>query len=520
MRFTYIDQCKNLIKNNLFYFISTVVFLLFIALVIRYQIYLLNFRAWEDESDSIVIVKMIASGKYLYSEIFSIHGFFHLLPGILLEKINHFGIHAHRIFILIIQLLALSSIYFSPLLKNRYVSKIYVFFAATFILLCLPKFYSYTYTYQTVAAFLLLIILAQYVLPSISCPERLKTKQIFIGNFLIACLPFIAISYLPIALLFSVGAYRKRYFKTITISLLTGLVLNILFLILIGSYIGFYVFHIYMNISIMPLYSSQEWPTTFIQVITNTLIFSTKNLSGFITSFIILIFSINYFFKEKLFLWTSLLGWRVAIVYVGILSLLMRGADFHGLPYYTSLITVPLLLLKNKTYQGFILDRKKITLILSIVLIIFIKLSIVIPSDLIKFKSQSLQKDSEFSKLVHLVTNKNDKIVAYSFRNLEYINSERLPVSGYFTYLPMQDKYNENPKFGIKIDGCKDIEIYKPKIMLVDKLNMWGRFPWESYGTCVQRILDKDYIKVRDRDYYLRKDIYRQYRSVIPTLLS
>ncbi len=47
---------------------------------------------------------------------------------------------------------------------------------------------------------------------------------------------------------------------------------------------------------------------------------------------------------------------------------------------------------------------------------------------------------------------------------------------------------------------------YRPKIMLIDKWNVAGRFPWDSYASCIDRLLD-DYFQWLDRPYYLRKDL-------------
>jgi hypothetical protein len=124
---------------------------------------------------------------------------------------------------------------------------------------------------------------------------------------------------------------------------------------------------------------------------------------------------------------------------------------------------------------------------------------------------------SEFSRLVKLLTNENDRIIAYSFRNLEYLLSDRLPASGAFFYLPWQEKYNENPKFGIKIDACQELDKYRPKIMLIDKWKVWDEYPWNSYAGCIQKIIDKDYSQIPGRPYYVRKDILPDNKGITTT---
>ena len=71
--------------------------------------------------------------------------------------------------------------------------------------------------------------------------------------------------------------------------------------------------------------------------------------------------------------------------------------------------------------------------------------------------------------------------------------------------------YKNSPVFDIKIDACVDIKKEKPKLMLVDKRDAQrhynSNFEWLTYASCIQDILDKDYIKMSDSEYYLRRDL-------------
>ncbi|MGB9618618.1 MAG: hypothetical protein ACPL7J_14965, partial [Desulfomonilaceae bacterium] len=117
--------------------------------------------------------------------------------------------------------------------------------------------------------------------------------------------------------------------------------------------------------------------------------------------------------------------------------------------------------------------------------------------------------ETEFSRLVAEFTGPEDKIIAYSFQNFQYLVSGRLPASGHFFYLPWQEKYNENPKFGISIDACRQIREAAPKVMLIDKWKVWDTYPWDSYAGCIQELLDSNYRQIPDRPYYVRNDLLR-----------
>ena len=78
--------------------VSYVLLVVFFILIVRYQIKLLNFIEWGDESETVVVAKMIASGMELYKDIFNQHGPLVFLPGALLECIGDFGIAGEKTF--------------------------------------------------------------------------------------------------------------------------------------------------------------------------------------------------------------------------------------------------------------------------------------------------------------------------------------------------------------------------------------------------------------------------------------
>jgi hypothetical protein len=468
---------------------------LFILLAIRYQIKLLNYVEFGDESETIVAAKMIAAGSSLYSQIFNHHGPLTFLPGILLEKIGGFGIIGHRILIVILQIIALLSIYFSPLLNGNFIKNLYVIVAASIMLLYLPEIFGHMYMYQVLAGLLLIIILAQYTLPSIVSSSQLSTRTVVIGNILIASLPFLAITYTPISVLLFFASLRKNLVSKSSISFIAGIVANIIFLITIGSISGFFAFHIYLNLKVLPLYNTgSQSALNLILLAFNS---ATSSIGQF-SIFLILFGGISFLTRfEKTF------PWRSIFIGLGIGSLLIRGINFHALPYFYSLLALPLIFFNKKT----ILPQHYQLITLILISICITKLSLLIPGDRQKLQAKKIPISTEFSQFAQFFTEKNDRIIAYSFQNFQYIAADRLPASGYYFYLPWQEKYNENPKFGISINACKEITEYQPKIMLIDKWKVWDSFTWESYGSCIQKLLDKNYVQWPERPYYIRKDL-------------
>ena len=169
MNFSGVSQSNNLKQiSNIFYYILLAGF---IFLVLRYQIRLLDYFEWGDESETIVTAKMLASGQRLYSEVFNMHGPLVFLPGYLLEKIASFGIRGHRIVIVLLQWCALVAIYCSPIKANKWQKLIYTTIVATFILINLPDAFGHTYIYQAIAGLILIILLAELFQEKLSLRE-------------------------------------------------------------------------------------------------------------------------------------------------------------------------------------------------------------------------------------------------------------------------------------------------------------------------------------------------------------
>ena len=177
--------------------------LLFVVLALRYQLYLLNYMEWGDEAETVVTAKMIVAGQTLYSQIFNHHGPLTFLTGIIVEKFGGHSIAAHRLPIAALQISALLAICFSPIAPHRLAGMFYAVIIATLVLLAFPSIFGHTYIYQVLCGLFLVIILAQYTMPAIAMPEALGPVRVFVGNFLLAAIPFLAINYAVVAGAFS-----------------------------------------------------------------------------------------------------------------------------------------------------------------------------------------------------------------------------------------------------------------------------------------------------------------------------
>lgn len=483
--------------------VTTLLLVIFVVLVVRYQYFLLNIVEWGDESETIVISKLLASGKKLYTEVFSQHGPLAFLPGIITEQFGDFKFRGHRTVIAGLQLLALASIYFSPLVERKSIANIYTGLAASVLVLYFSSFYAHMYMYHVLGGIIIVVVLAQYTLPSIATPDRVTAKELILGNFLIGLLPFLAISYLPASVILFFVSLKKASLKKCTLFASGGFLFGLAFLLIISSIAGYLAIHIYLNFFI---YSSLPHNDigSLEAIFYNAMGLITGDLPGF------LLFSVIFISLVKLASYEKGFPWRTLLIGLAIASLIFRGGSFLGLPYYFSSLAFPLIFLVGASK----LSYKTLLMVSVFSILCFIKLSLVLPQDSRMFRRHQLSEESEFSKLVDRLTTKEDLIISYTFKNYQYLLADRLPASGNIFYLPQQDIYSKNPLFGVNIDTCKEIADYLPKIMLINKWKAWNRYRWEDYGACVQETMDKHYIQVFDKPYYIREDVLNDYMGV------
>lgn len=475
-------------------------FFIFLYFCFRYQLRLLSFREFGDESETIVAAKMMASGTRMYSEIFNHHGPLTFLPGVFLETLGEFGVRGHRVVIAVLQALSVISIALSPILQSKPQKVVVTTISAVIMLVYLPPIFGHMYIYQNICGIFLVLILSQYSLVSIYSPDKLNKFRIITGNFLIISLPFLAVTYFPVAFLLFILSFTRRNYKFILLGALLAILFNLLFLISYGSVKGYLAYHFYLNLKVLPEYSGAAPGFSMILTILSTLF---SDLSHFIAIVVIFVGVLNLASVEKYFPWRSIL------LSAGLATLVIRGGGFHGVPFFYAVL--PFI-----CFCIFKINMEKISskiVIVIFILVCGIKISLLLPGDKFRNFSPKIPTSSEFSRLVSSFTNKNDKILAYSFRNYEYLASDRLPASGYYFYLPWQEKYNQKPILNISIDPCKDIIKSKPKVILMDKWKVWNKFSWEGYGTCVQKIVDRDYFQFPDRPFYLRKDLICNYEE-------
>ncbi|HFK2916433.1 TPA: hypothetical protein ACGY79_001685 [Stenotrophomonas maltophilia] len=473
-----------------------VVFTISMAALVAYQLRLLNFSEFADETETIVAAKMMVAGSSLYREIFNHHGPLTFLPGMLVELAGGHSIAAHRALIAILQLVSLAALLFSPLIRNQHaiVRVTYTLLIATIYAGILPAGLGHTYSYQVLCGIMLSVAFSTWLLPQIAGELRVGTARTIVGGALVASIPFLAITYIPAAMAFLVASVHKDNWRKVLCGSVAAIAFNLVFLVWTGSVRGYLAFHVYLNAVLLPQYNQGHG---LLMLIGNAFHAATSDLGGLLLLGVIVTALAAVACKRPA------LPWREILVALGLGSMLIRGLDIHGLSYIYVALTMPLLLL-HLIPAGF---PRQHSLLLVLCCILTARLIVGGAKEDQLLVDRRIPETTEFAQLAQKLTDPGDRILAYSFQNYQYLAAGRLPASGYYFYLPWQRQYLDHPVLGVRIDPCMDIEKARPKLVMLDEWKVWEKYDWASYGGCVIDAMARDYIRLPHTQYYVRKDV-------------
>lgn len=466
-------------------------------LIVRYQLRLIHLIEWGDESETIVVTKMMAAGQRLYSEIYNNHGPLTFLPGFIVSKIGNFSIPEYRIPIMILQWLTWLAIYTSPIFKDRSQRVFATLSSAMMMLIFLPRIFGHTYLYQVMSGLLFIIVLVQYALPSY-LDIKLSAYRVIFMNFVLYSIPFLAITNLPMVVLIGISSFRIRDWRYNLLGVIIGVVFNLGFLFLYGSWDGYIAYHFYLNSKV--LYSGAGL-SSFVKSIFE---FYTGNFLPFI-SMIFIFICVSKLYKTI----KEVDYFRVFFIIPMCMSLVLRGGELFslsGLIYIyviTGLSTVLFISEENQSNLAFIFSKLHLYILSGFFLIILYR-----PIETDNFFYE-FPDYSEFSRIAQKITEPNERVLALSFRSYEYLLADRLPASTHFIYLSIQAKYNQMPYKDIYASVAEDILRNRPKIISLDKWNIIldESDLWDNYAADINEVVYNEYYQLRESDIYIRKDV-------------
>jgi len=449
------------------------ILLVVVALAVRCQISMLNYGFWQDEFETMVASKMMGAGLRLYTDIFNQHGPLIFAFGSALEAITDATIADYRIVIAVADdrrpatLVRADAVAFAPAwADNR----------------------SCPHGRRPPVCFW----------PDVPLPNRCWPVRRRSDCSASPASPARQARYIdrtsrsrrPSSLLPPV--FRLHLCRRICRADPMLAILNAAFIIARCSTSGFIVEHFYLNLAIYPAFGNNNFAETWLMQRNSFLLAAAIG--------VVLILAT----AGCLVLRRRGVRWRAAVFVLALLSLLGRGPGFQGIQFYYALL--PLVLAATPWVP--LTNTARRCASLGVIFACLVKLSLLLPSDARRIEVGQIPTRSAFSDLVKRYTEPSDRIISYSFDNFEYILSQRLPAVADFYFLPQQAVYNARPMLGILSDPCKDIRVSRPKFVKLDKWLAWGRFSWESYGSCIDSIMQDSYGHVKGTPIYIRNDLW------------
>ena len=478
--------------------VQAAIFLVVVAMAVRCQVSMLNYGVWQDEFETMIASKMMGAGLRLYTDIFNQHGPLIFAFGSALEAVTDATIADYRIVIAVLQWLMIGALLFSSAQMPSRSRLLGLTIVVVLMVVALPFVFGQMFLYQTVAGLFAAAAIALLVLPVLQGRQDISTTQAVGGGLLLCCLPFLAFTYAVASAGLILCSLTRPTWRAVTAGVALGAILNAAFIIVRCSTQGFIVEHLYLNLVIYPAFGNNSFAEIWLM---QDILFLLAALIG-----VLLILAT----ADRLVRVRKGLRWRVAVFVLALLSLLGRGPGFQGVPFYYALL--PLVLAATPWVP--LTSTVRHCASLAVIFVCLIKLSLLLPSDVRRIEAGQIPTSTVFSDLVKRYTEPSDRIIAYSFDSFEYIMSHRLPAAADFYLLPQQAVYNAHPVLGIMSDPCKDIRVSRPKFVKLDKWLAWGRFPWESYGSCIDGIMQDSYGHVDGSPIYIRNDIWPSVEGV------
>lgn len=468
------------------------ILLVVVALAVRCQISMLNYGFWQDEFETMVASKMMGAGLRLYTDIFNQHGPLIFAFGSALEAITDATIADYRIVIAVLQWLMIGALLLSSAQMPSPSRLLGLTIVVVLMVVALPYVFGQMFLYQTVAGLFAAAAIALLVLPVLQGKQDISTAQAVVGGFLLCCLPFFAFTYAVASAGLILCSLTRPTWRAVMAGVALGAILNAAFIIARCSTSGFIVEHFYLNLAIYPAFGNNNFAETWLMQRNSFLLAAAIG--------VVLILAT----AGRLVLRRRGVRWRAAVFVLALLSLLGRGPGFQGIQFYYALL--PLVLAATPWVP--LTNTARRCASLGVIFACLVKLSLLLPSDARRIEVGQIPTRSAFSDLVKRYTEPSDRIISYSFDNFEYILSQRLPAVADFYFLPQQAVYNARPMLGILSDPCKDIRVSRPKFVKLDKWLAWGRFSWESYGSCIDSIMQDSYGHVKGTPIYIRNDLW------------
>lgn len=280
--------------------------------------------------------------------------------------------------------------------------------------------------------------------------------------FIIAILSTI-VSLIPITLLVIFYIYKtKRYMTFVPLIVIFLLIFSI-------PYIWFFAFKFNM-----------EYYSIYYKPILGMIVTTVPMWFGLSLLLLNAVYAYILYKKDKTF----------ALFYIiFILSLMIRGSSFHGIPYFL------LSIFAGMSVIYYFIQNMRREYINGIMASILILLIISIPYD----TGGSFDK-GYYDMLIQKYTDSTDKIwIVPAEGSGMYIQNNRLPGTRFLYYYPWIAEYDKKDHLSLQ-----DLEKNKPKMIIWDEQSKTWGYKLSEYGNDTYQYISKRYIRIEPNVYILK----------------
>lgn len=491
----------------------------------------LHLFSFGDESEKFVAAQMLNQGMHLYRDIFAHHGPIpYMIAHLYTNVVSSTDFSLIRLAVVFLAGLSCLSISFSPILKS---SAARVWAAAVFVSVLSSVWMLqgiHMLLYHQIGGFLLVIALAQMVIPSL-LGEKMTRIGLFFSGFSLTLACFSAYAFGPAAVLLVVSTFLSlmasqeklgSYVKNFILGISSAFSIVVCWLILFGDLLGYLVYHFYFNqkiyaafirfspraifnafhLSFAPQRRVDTFSVSFLMIWIAILMFIALHKSQKIKSALLKIGALFFLFFAILFMNPrGMFGFYsagVVVINFAVISLMAALLLQNQL----SKLSWPRLILPLLFMALLVVGTEQVSRNALSSPYTYAK------KDFLAYVADQKPEQGGIYDFIRSITSKDDKVLSLVFNPSLYVKLGRLPASGHYYYFPWQAKYNRASVLGYKIDICKDIVVNRPPVIWFDNWKVWGGYAIGKYEPCVPELIKSRYTPLNgERNYYIRNDI-------------
>ncbi len=485
------------------------------------------FLAFSDEAEHILGGRMLNAGGRLYVTYVDTHG-----PVIFMFTQAYgalFGwLHPSytRFIMPILSIFSALSIILSPILcsaAERFIS-ISIFFSLISIVWIVQGIYLLNF-YQ-ISGFFCVIGISLFI---VCAWKGCKIHKYFaiISGCSFSIVIFTAYSFAPSVIILTISGFmslinenkKSSIFYFIT-GAMSGSIFIVIWLLIYGNLINYFVFHVIFNQISYAKFINFSFSSFF-----HSLEFS------FSQSREIQTFSVLFCFLSCLLFVLTELGARerprqilpILVGYAGILLLNARGSlIFQDATFLVTSIGTLSLAVAGAARRFYPMERPVFAVFGTLVIATCIagtefagRQALSTPAPLTRSEIVSEPESAAYRPMnsplyakVRSIVRPNEKVLALPYAPEFYWYADRLPMDGYYEYLPWDAAYAKHPWFGRARDICDSLKKSPPRLIYFDNWKVWGMYAPEDYMPCVLNILATKYVRLDAYPtLYVRRDV-------------